>query len=102
MLKHANHNLKMLIGNLPELRELYLDGVHVFSKGDEWCHALSFSVPKLEVLSTHGYSLSDPIDPSLVNLSYLPVINLSYNNLSFTNISSALPNSIGNHERLSK
>ncbi|XP_030466027.1 receptor-like protein 7 [Syzygium oleosum] len=44
-------SLSLLIGDLRELRELYLDGVDVSAEGSEWCDALTSSVSKLEVLS---------------------------------------------------
>ncbi|KAL3753454.1 hypothetical protein ACJRO7_000799 [Eucalyptus globulus] len=78
------HNLRSLIGDLRELRELYLDGVVLFTEGSEWCDALSSSVPKLEVLSMSYCSLSGPIDPCLMSLANLLVIQLSGNNLSST------------------
>ncbi|KAK3444993.1 hypothetical protein EUGRSUZ_A00565, partial [Eucalyptus grandis] len=85
-LKLENPNLKMLVGNLTELRELYLDGVNVSATGNELCNALSSSLPKLQVLSMMNCYLSGPIEScsSLVNLGFLSVINLSGNNLSTT------------------
>ncbi|KAL3753445.1 hypothetical protein ACJRO7_000790 [Eucalyptus globulus] len=71
-----------LIGDLGELRELYLDGVDVFAEGSEWCDILSSSVPKLEVLSMSYCSLSGPINASLMSLANLLVIQLDGNNLS--------------------
>ncbi|XP_021800324.1 putative receptor-like protein kinase At3g47110 [Prunus avium] len=44
-------NLSLLIRNLSELIELYLDGVSVSAQGTEWCEAISSSLPKLKVLS---------------------------------------------------
>ncbi|XP_018730246.2 receptor like protein 22-like [Eucalyptus grandis] len=77
-------NLRSLIGDLGELRELYLDGVDVFAEGSEWCDALSSSVPKLEVLSMSYCSLSGPINASLMSLANLSVIQLDGNSLSST------------------
>ncbi|XP_030439767.1 receptor-like protein 7 [Syzygium oleosum] len=77
-------SLRSLIGDLGELRELYLDGVNVSAEGSGWCDALSSSVPKLEVLSMSGCSLSGPIDASLMSLANLSVIQLDGNNLSTT------------------
>ncbi|KAF8015134.1 hypothetical protein BT93_H0818 [Corymbia citriodora subsp. variegata] len=77
-------NLRSLIGDMGELRELYLDRVNVFPVGSEWCDDLSSSVPKLEVLSMSFCSLSGPIDPSLMSLANLSVIQLDGNNLSST------------------
>lgn len=83
-LKLENPNLKMLVGNLRELRELYLDGVNMSATVNELCKALSSSLPKLQVLSMKNCYLSGPIEPcsSLVNLSSLSVIKLGSNNLS--------------------
>ncbi|XP_039173484.1 receptor-like protein 7 [Eucalyptus grandis] len=77
-------NLRSLIGDLGELRELYLDGVYVPEEGREWCDALSSSVPKLEVLSMSDCSLSGPFDASLMSLANLSVIQLKHNYLSTT------------------
>nr|CAD1839835.1 unnamed protein product [Ananas comosus var. bracteatus] len=77
-------SLRTLIGNLSNLRELYLDGSFISSEGSDWCRALSVSVPLLQVLSLSGCSLSGPIDPSLARLSSLTTINLRHNNFSST------------------
>lgn len=83
-LKLENPNLKILVGNLIELRELYLDGVNVSATGNELCNALSSSLPKLQVLSMTNCNLSGPIEScsSLVKLHSLSVIKLGNNNLS--------------------
>ncbi|XP_039173473.1 receptor-like protein 6 [Eucalyptus grandis] len=85
-LKLKNPNLKMLVGNLSELRELYLDGVNMSATGNELCNVLSSSLPKLQVLSMMNCYLSGPIEScsSLVNLPFLSVIKLGTNNLSTT------------------
>ncbi|XP_048127720.1 receptor-like protein 7 isoform X3 [Rhodamnia argentea] len=85
-LKLENPNLKMLVANLSELRELYLDGVNVSATGNELCNALSSSLPKLQVLSMVNCYLSGPIEScsSLMNLRSLSVIKLGNNNLSST------------------
>ncbi|XP_059302185.1 receptor-like protein 7 [Lycium ferocissimum] len=36
-LELGSTDLKTLVGNLANLRELYLDGVNISSKGSEWC-----------------------------------------------------------------
>ncbi|KAL3753555.1 hypothetical protein ACJRO7_000891 [Eucalyptus globulus] len=74
-------NLRSLIGDMGELRELYLDYVNMSAEGSEWCHSLSSSVPKLEVLSMSYCHLSGPIDASLMSLANLSVIQLDGNNL---------------------
>ncbi|KAF8041870.1 hypothetical protein BT93_A0461 [Corymbia citriodora subsp. variegata] len=84
LLKLEKPNLRSLIGDFGELRELYLDWVNVSAEGSEWCDALSYSVQKLEVLSMSNCYLSGPIDASLVRLANLSVIQLDYNNLSTT------------------
>ncbi|KAI3410760.1 uncharacterized protein J3R85_018460 [Psidium guajava] len=83
-LKLERPNLRSLIGDLGELRELYLDMVNVSAEGSEWCDTLSSSVPKLEVLSMSYCSLYGPIDASLMSLANLSVIQLDGNNLSTT------------------
>ncbi|XP_020102553.1 receptor-like protein 12 [Ananas comosus] len=89
-------SLRTLIGNLSNMRELYLDGSFISSVGSDWCRALSVSVPLLQVLSLPGCSLSGPIDPSLTRLSSLTTIDLRYNNFS-----SAVPESFANFSSLS-
>ncbi|XP_039173400.1 receptor-like protein 7 [Eucalyptus grandis] len=91
LLKLEKPSLRSLIGNLGELRELYLDKVDVSAEGSEWCNTLSSSVPKLEVLSMSFCSLSNPIDTSLMSLANLSVIQLDGNNFS-TTVPSFLPN----------
>ncbi|XP_039173141.1 receptor-like protein 6 [Eucalyptus grandis] len=83
-LKLEKPNLRSLIRDLGELRELYLDGVNVFAEGSDWCDTLSSSVPKLEVLSMSYCSLSGPINTSLMSLANLSVIQLDGNDLSTT------------------
>ncbi|KAK1563343.1 hypothetical protein Q3G72_026258 [Acer saccharum] len=81
-LKLENPNLKVLVHNLRELRELYLDGVNISASGNKWCHALSSSLPNLQVLSLINCFLSGPINSSLANLQLLSEIRLDQNNLS--------------------
>ncbi|KAL3536550.1 hypothetical protein ACH5RR_005011 [Cinchona calisaya] len=91
-LKMENPNLKTLIQNLTELRELHLDGANISAQGVEWCNALS-SLSHLSVLSLSDCHLSGPIHSSLSVLHSLSVIILDNNNLSskvpnfFTNFS---------------
>ncbi|CAN6715535.1 unnamed protein product [Malus baccata var. baccata] len=75
-------NLKVLIRNFSELVELYLDGVNISAQGTEWCQAISYSLPKLRVLSLSKCYLSGPIDSSLLKLQSLSVIRLDYNDFS--------------------
>jgi Leucine-rich repeat (LRR) protein len=80
MLKLENPNLNMLIHNLSGLMELHLDGVRISAQGNEWCRALSSSLPNLRVLSLSSCYLSGPIDYSLRNLQSLSIIRLNGNN----------------------
>lgn len=82
ILKLENPNLSVLVHSLKELRELYLDGVNISAHGNEWCQALSSSLPNLQVLSLPSCFLSGPIDPSLLNLRSLSMIRLDMNDLS--------------------
>ncbi|RVW13660.1 hypothetical protein CK203_094023 [Vitis vinifera] len=50
-LKLESPNLRMLIQNLKDLRELHLNGLDILAQRKEWCQALSSSVPDLQVLS---------------------------------------------------
>jgi len=81
-LKLENPNLNMLVQNLSELMELYLDLVNISAQGYEWCEALSSSLPNLRVLSMSGCYLSGPLNSSLLNLHSLSVIRLDNNNFS--------------------
>jgi Leucine-rich repeat (LRR) protein len=78
--KLENPNLNMLVQNLSELTELYLDRVNISAQGSEWGTALSSSLPKLRVLSLSNCHLPGPIDSSLTNLQSLSIIRLDYNN----------------------
>ncbi|VAH71568.1 receptor like protein 22-like [Triticum dicoccoides] len=71
-------SFQILLANLSNLRELYLDGVDMSSSGD-WCHALAKSLPHLRVLSLSSCQLRRPICPLLSNLHSLTVINLQDN-----------------------
>ncbi|RVW23317.1 LRR receptor-like serine/threonine-protein kinase GSO1 [Vitis vinifera] len=81
-LKLENPNLRMLVQNLTELRELYLNGVKISAQGKEWCGALSSSVPNLQVLSLPSCDLSGPLDSSLQKLRSLSSIRLDSNKFS--------------------
>ncbi|CAK9180245.1 unnamed protein product [Ilex paraguariensis] len=80
-LELENPNLKMLIQDLTELRELYLDGVNISAQGYEWCHSISSSLPHLQVLSMSNCYLSGPFDSSLLKLRSLSVVRLDGNPL---------------------
>ncbi|KAF3447714.1 hypothetical protein FNV43_RR08417 [Rhamnella rubrinervis] len=81
-LKLENPNLSMLIKNLKQLEELYLDGLNITVRGNEWCQALSSSVLNLRVLSLSHCNLSGPVDKSLLKLKSLSVIRLDSNKFS--------------------
>ncbi|KAK3006375.1 hypothetical protein RJ639_016589 [Escallonia herrerae] len=81
-LQLQNPNLAMLVQNMNELTQLYLDGVNISAQGYDWCQAISSSLPNLEVLSMSNCYLSGPIDSSLAKLRSLSVIRLDQNNLS--------------------
>ncbi|PRQ44615.1 putative leucine-rich repeat-containing, plant-type, leucine-rich repeat domain, L [Rosa chinensis] len=78
-LEVENPNLSMLIQNLTELTELYLDLVWMRGLGSDWCEAISSSLPKLRVLSFSEGDLSGPICESLAKLQSLYEIDLSSN-----------------------
>ncbi|XP_061346552.1 receptor-like protein 35 [Gastrolobium bilobum] len=80
-LKLERPNMQMLLQNLTEIAELYLDGVRVSAEGEEWCHAL-YSLQKLQVLSMSSCNLLGPIDSSLATLKALSIIRLNLNNIS--------------------
>ncbi|KAM5560484.1 receptor-like protein 53 [Rosa sericea] len=98
-LKLEQPNLNLLIGNLSQINELYLDGISISAQGVDWCQAISSSLPNLKVLSLSGCNLSGPIDSSLLKLNSLSIIRLDSNDLStplpeffsyFTNLTSLL------------
>nr|XP_024935204.2 receptor-like protein 47 [Ziziphus jujuba var. spinosa] len=105
-LKLGNPNLMMLVQNLSQLQELYLDGVNISAAGNEWGQALSSSLTSLRVLSLSNCYVSGPIDHSLLKLHSLSVIRLDNNNLSapfpeyfakFSNLTSLHLSSCGLH-----
>ncbi|KAL2500461.1 receptor like protein 6 [Forsythia ovata] len=83
-LKLENPDLKRLVQNLTELRELNLDGVVIATHGRNWSRILSSFLPNLRVLSLRQCYLSGPIDSSLSQLHSLEVLRLDLNNLSTT------------------
>ncbi|CAI9779203.1 unnamed protein product [Fraxinus pennsylvanica] len=94
-LKLENPNLKKLVQNLKELRELYLDGVNISAPESEWCKALSSSLPNLSNLSLSNCLLSGPLDSSLSQLQ-----NLSFLRLDRNNLSTKIPDSFENFPKL--
>ncbi|XVE97118.1 hypothetical protein REPUB_Repub02eG0283100 [Reevesia pubescens] len=51
ILKLQKPNIVMLVQNLTRLKNLYLDGVNISAKGNQWSQALPSSLPNLQVLS---------------------------------------------------
>jgi len=82
-LKLEKPNIGMLVQNLTDITELYLDGVAISASGEEWGHPLSL-LEGLRVLSMSSCNLSGPIDSSLAKLQSLSVLKLSQNKLSTT------------------
>ncbi|KAF8390890.1 hypothetical protein HHK36_023189 [Tetracentron sinense] len=81
VLKLENPDLKTVVGNLSNLRELHLDGVNISMKGVEWCQTLSSALPKLRVLSLSRCNLAGPIHSSLSELRFLSHLSLDTNPL---------------------
>nr|POE93942.1 receptor-like protein 12 [Quercus suber] len=79
MLKIENPDLAKLVWNFSELKELYLDGVNISAPGNEWCQALSSSMPNLRVLSMSDCYLSGPFNSSLSKLQSLSILLLDSN-----------------------
>ncbi|KAJ9694001.1 hypothetical protein PVL29_009800 [Vitis rotundifolia] len=96
-LKLENPNLRKLLQNLRELRELHLNGVNISAEGNEWCQALSSSVPNLQVLSLSSCHLSGPIHSSLEKLQSISTIRLDDNNFA-----SPVPEFLGNFSNLTQ
>ncbi|PRQ37462.1 putative leucine-rich repeat-containing, plant-type, leucine-rich repeat domain, L [Rosa chinensis] len=72
-------NLSMLVQNLTQLTELYLDVVQILAEGIEWCQAITSSLPNLRVLSLSDCALSGPFHESLAELQSLSVVRLANN-----------------------
>ncbi|PRQ54661.1 putative leucine-rich repeat-containing, plant-type, leucine-rich repeat domain, L [Rosa chinensis] len=91
-----NPNLSMLIQNLTELTELYLDHINLSAEGSHWGQTISSSLPKLSVLTLSYCDLSGPIHESFAKLDSLSTLILSGNNISspvpkfFANFSSLI------------
>ncbi|PKA56197.1 Receptor-like protein 12 [Apostasia shenzhenica] len=81
-LELRNPDLGALLRELGGLKVLYLDGVNISAKGEEWCGALARSTPGLRELSLVACSLSGSIDSSLSKLQSLSVIRLGQNGFS--------------------
>ncbi|KAK1355595.1 hypothetical protein POM88_048851 [Heracleum sosnowskyi] len=83
-LKIDNPNLIVLVQNLKELTELYLDGVNMTAEANSWSQAISSSLPNLRVLSLRESHIAGPIDPSIESLRFLSHIDLNGNNINET------------------
>jgi len=86
LLKIEHPNLTMLVQNVSEFKELYLDAVKVSPQRNEWSRGLPSSQSNIRVLSILLYHPSDHLDSSLI-LSFnmfknLTQINLTHNNLT--------------------
>ncbi|KAM5552353.1 hypothetical protein ABKV19_026948 [Rosa sericea] len=91
-----NPNLSMLIQNLTELTELYLDHMNLSAEGSHWGQTISSSLPKLSVLTLSYCDLSGPIHESFAKLDSLSMLILDNNHISgpvpkfFANFSSLI------------
>ncbi|KAL8093086.1 uncharacterized protein LOC141689282 [Apium graveolens] len=83
-LKIENPNLQVIVRNLTELTELYLDGVNLTAQAKSWSQTISSLLPNLSVLSLSNSQISGPIDPSLERLQFLSQIRLDQNNFNET------------------
>lgn len=81
-LRIVNPDLKAIVQNFTDMKELYLDGMNMYTNGSEWGQALSSSLPNLQVLSLIECFLSGPIHSSLLKLRSLSAIYLDNNDLS--------------------
>ncbi|XP_047045348.1 receptor-like protein 7 [Lolium rigidum] len=75
-------SFQMVVRNLSNLMELYLDGVGIISDGKTWSSSLANSVPRLKYLSLNLCGLSGHIHSSFSRLQSLESITLSQNSIS--------------------
>ncbi|KAF3448105.1 hypothetical protein FNV43_RR08815 [Rhamnella rubrinervis] len=110
-LKLENPDLSMLVKNLKQLEELYLDGLNITVRGNEWCQALSSSVPatvilkSLSVIRLDANNFFAPVPEFFVSFSNLISLSLStcqLNGVFSKEIFKGLPTSIGNLPNLSR
>ncbi|AES86997.1 verticillium wilt disease resistance protein [Medicago truncatula] len=87
-------NLQKFIQNLTNIRQMYLDGISITSRGHEWSNAL-LPLRDLQKLSMSDCDLSGPLDSSLTRLENLTVIVLGENNFS-----SPVPQTFANFKNL--
>ncbi|XP_026431861.1 receptor-like protein 43 [Papaver somniferum] len=78
----SDPDLEKLIRNLTGVTEFLLNDVNISEHGSKWCRTISSSLPKLEVLSLSGCSLSGPLDSSLSKLQSLRKLHLDDNDIS--------------------
>ncbi|XP_058111887.1 receptor like protein 22-like [Magnolia sinica] len=90
-LKLENPSIGAVVQNLSNLSELYLDGVDILLQGQ----TLDLPLPPLRKLSLRYCLLSGSIYSSLSHLHFLSELDLSYNNLS-----SAVPSFPGSLRKL--
>ncbi|KAG9129933.1 hypothetical protein Leryth_007064 [Lithospermum erythrorhizon] len=81
-MKLENPSMKMLLQNLSNIEEIYLDHVDLSAQRSEWSQAIATSLPKLRVMSLRYCHISGPIHMSLSSLHNLSVIRLDSNNIS--------------------
>ncbi|XP_020585868.1 receptor-like protein 12 [Phalaenopsis equestris] len=84
LLELRDPDLGTLLQGLGRLRVLYLDGVNISAKGEEWCGALAVSTPELQELSLEDCSLTGGIGSSLSKLRSLTMLDLEGNTLNST------------------
>ena len=89
LLKIEYPNLAMLVQNVSEFKELYLDGVRVSPQRNEWSRALPSSQSNIRVLSILLYHPSGHLDSSLI-LSFNMFKNLTQINLTRNNLTSQI------------
>ena len=90
----SHQNLQKLVQNLTNLRQLYLDGVSISTKGHEWINAL-LPLRDLHELSMSNCGLLRPLDSSLTRLENLSIIILDENYFS-----SPVPETFANFKNL--
>ncbi|KAF3447710.1 hypothetical protein FNV43_RR08413 [Rhamnella rubrinervis] len=78
-LKLENPDLSMLVKNLKQLEELYLDGLNITERGNEWCQALSSSVPAtvIVMIRLDANNFFAPVPEFFVSFSNLISLSLS-------------------------
>ncbi|KAK1347757.1 Leucine-rich repeat receptor-like serine/threonine-protein kinase BAM2 [Heracleum sosnowskyi] len=92
-LKIEHPKLSIIVQNLTQLAELYLDTVDMSTQGSDWSRAIASSLPNLRILSLTNCRITGPIHSSFGKLQFLSVIKLDGNSLnvpfpeSFANLS---------------